>query len=39
MNHKLVIKKSITLILTLVVLLSIVAPAMAREYKAAQGWN
>ena len=39
MNHKLFFKKTITLILTLVVLLSIIAPAMAREDKAPRGGN
>jgi CubicO group peptidase (beta-lactamase class C family) len=37
MNRKLLIKKSITLILTLVVLMAVVAPVMARQGKSAQG--
>ena len=37
MNNLHIIKKSMTIILTLMILLSVVAPAMAREDKAAQG--
>ncbi|HEX6302631.1 MAG TPA: serine hydrolase [Anaerolineales bacterium] len=37
MKHKFLINKSMTIILTLMILLSIVAPAMAQEDKAAQG--
>ncbi|MCL4861400.1 MAG: serine hydrolase, partial [Caldilineaceae bacterium] len=39
MNRLLIIKKSMTMVLTLVIMLSLVAPVMAQENKVAPGGN